>query len=54
MRHGDDDFRRGALLARILGTAAIRLAEAPVLPYRFSFYGKKLEEFARQAEEWSG
>jgi uncharacterized protein len=54
MRHGDDDFRRGALLARILGTAAIRLAEAPVLPYRFSYYGKKLEDFARQAEEWSG
>ncbi len=54
MRHGDDDFRRGALLARILGTAAIRLAEARVLPYRFSYYGKKLEDFARQAEEWSG
>ncbi len=53
MRHGDDDFRRGALLARILGTAAIRLADAPVLPYRFSHYGRKLEEFARQAEEWS-
>jgi N-acetylated-alpha-linked acidic dipeptidase len=53
MRHGDDDFRRGALLARILGTAAIRLAEAPVLPYRFSYYGTKLEEFARQAEQWS-
>jgi len=54
MRHGDDDFRRGALLARILGTAAIRLADAPVLPYRFSYYGKKLEDLARQAEEWSG
>jgi N-acetylated-alpha-linked acidic dipeptidase len=54
MRHGDDDFRRGALLARILGTAAFRLAEAPVLPYRFSYYGKKLEDFARQAEEWTG
>ncbi len=53
MRHGDDDFRRGALLARILGTAALRLAEAPVLPYRFSYYGRKLEEMARQAEEWS-
>jgi putative CocE/NonD family hydrolase len=54
MRHGDVEFRRGALLARILGTAAVRLAEAPVLPYRFSYYGKKLEDFARQAEEWSG
>ncbi|HEY7699281.1 MAG TPA: M28 family peptidase, partial [Vicinamibacteria bacterium] len=54
VRHGDDDFRRGALLARILGTAALRLAEAPVLPYRFSYYGKKLDDFARQAEEWTG
>jgi N-acetylated-alpha-linked acidic dipeptidase len=52
LRHGDPDFSRGALLARILGTAAIRLADAPVLPYRFSHYGKKLEDFARQAEEW--
>ncbi|MGH9324602.1 MAG: CocE/NonD family hydrolase, partial [Vicinamibacteria bacterium] len=53
MRHGDEDFRRGALLARILGTAAIRLAEAPLLPYRFSHYGAKLQEFARRAGEWS-
>jgi N-acetylated-alpha-linked acidic dipeptidase len=53
MRHGDEDFRRGALLARILGTAALRLADAPVLPYRFSYYGEKLEELAHQAEEWS-
>jgi putative CocE/NonD family hydrolase len=53
MRHGDDDFRRGALLTRILGTAAIRLADAPLLPYRFSYYGRKLEELAQKAEEWS-
>jgi uncharacterized protein len=53
MRHGDEEFRRGALLARILGTAALRLAQAPILPYRFSYYGRKLEELARQAEEWS-
>ncbi len=53
MRHGDEDFRRGALLARILGTAAIRLADARVLPYRFSYYGRKLEELVRQAEELS-
>jgi putative CocE/NonD family hydrolase len=54
MRHGDEDFRRGALLARILGTAALRLADAPVLPYRFSYYGKKLESFAATAEGWGG
>jgi putative CocE/NonD family hydrolase len=53
MRHGDVEFRRGALLSRILGTAALRLADAPILPYRFSYYGKKLEELLRQAEESS-
>ena len=36
-RHGDDDFRQGAVLARLLGRTAIRLADAPVLPYRFSY-----------------
>ncbi len=52
MRHGDDDFRRGALLTRILGTTALRMADAPVLPYRFSYYGKKLEDFVDLAESW--
>jgi uncharacterized protein len=52
MHHGDDDFRRGALLARILGTTALRLADAPVLPYRFSYYGKKLEDFVGVAQSW--
>jgi N-acetylated-alpha-linked acidic dipeptidase len=53
MRHGDEDFRNGALLARILGTAALRLADAPVLPYRFSDYGKKLQDYTGLAEGWS-
>jgi putative CocE/NonD family hydrolase len=53
MRHGDQDFRNGALLARILGTAALRLADASVLPYRFSDYGKKLEDYAALAKGWS-
>jgi putative CocE/NonD family hydrolase len=54
MRHGDDDFRNGAVLARILGTAALRLADAPVLPYRFSDYGRKLEDYTALAKGWSG
>jgi hypothetical protein len=51
-RHADEDFTRGAKLARILGTAALRLADAPVLPYRFSYYGAKLESFVDLAETW--
>ena len=52
-RHGDDDFRQGAVLARLLGRTAIRLADAPVLPYRFSYYGQKMSAFVDLAESWS-
>ena len=46
-------FEPPARLARLLGTVSLRLAEAPVLPYRFSTYGEKLESFVALAEEWS-
>jgi len=41
----DPGFVRGAALARLLGTVALRLAQAQVLPFRFSHYAKRLEEF---------
>jgi hypothetical protein len=52
LRHADEDFTKGAKLARILGTAALRLADAPVLPYRFSYYGEKLLSYVDLAESW--
>ncbi|MGH9888758.1 MAG: M28 family peptidase, partial [bacterium] len=34
----DPGFRRGTLLAQLLGTMALRLGEAQVLPFRYSHY----------------
>ncbi|MFN0181256.1 MAG: M28 family peptidase [Gemmatimonadales bacterium] len=42
-RIADPGFRQGAVLSRLLGTAALRLAEADVLPFRFSRYAVALE-----------
>ena len=51
-RHVDPDFERGALLAVLLGRTALGLANAPVLPYRFSHYTAKIEGFVDLAETW--
>lgn len=48
----DPGFRRGVQLAQLLGTTALRLAQAPVVPFRFSHYGRRLTEFAQAAEGW--
>ncbi|HWG58287.1 MAG TPA: M28 family metallopeptidase [Candidatus Acidoferrales bacterium] len=41
-RFGDPGFRYHAALARVLGTLALRLDEAGVLPYGFSDYAAKI------------
>jgi N-acetylated-alpha-linked acidic dipeptidase len=51
-RVADPGFTRGAQLVRVLGTAALRLAEAPVLPFRFSHYAERLAEYAAAAATW--
>jgi N-acetylated-alpha-linked acidic dipeptidase len=40
----DPGFRQGAILARLLGTLALRMSEADVLPFRFSHYATRLKE----------
>lgn len=52
-RVADPGFVRGAQLARLLGTVALRMGEAQLLPYRFSHYAAKLGEYAAQAAEWT-
>jgi N-acetylated-alpha-linked acidic dipeptidase len=47
-RVGDPGFRRGARLARLIGTAAIRLASADVLPFRYSHYARRIADFAEE------
>jgi N-acetylated-alpha-linked acidic dipeptidase len=49
----DPGFVRGAELVRLLGTIALRLGEADVLPFRFSHYANRLREFADTAAQWA-
>jgi N-acetylated-alpha-linked acidic dipeptidase len=51
-RVADPGFRRGAALARLLGTVALRLGQAQVLPFRFSHYARRLDEFVTTASGW--
>jgi N-acetylated-alpha-linked acidic dipeptidase len=41
----DPGFRRGAALARLLGSVALRLSQAQVLPFRFTHYAVRLDKF---------
>ncbi len=43
-RVADPGFRQGVLMAHVLGTMALRMSQADVLPFRFSHYGDKLQE----------
>jgi N-acetylated-alpha-linked acidic dipeptidase len=49
----DPGFRRGAELTQVLGTIALRLAEADVLPFRFSHYAERLAEYVDTASSWA-
>jgi N-acetylated-alpha-linked acidic dipeptidase len=52
-RVADPGFERGAELAQLLGTIALRLGEAAVLPFRFSHYAQRLRGFVDAAAEWA-
>ena len=41
-------------MARVLGTMALRMSEATVVPFRFSDYAVKLQEAIGAAEGWAG
>jgi len=49
----DPGFLQGVQMARVLGTLAIRMSDATVLPFRFSHYAAKLEEAIQAAEGWA-
>jgi N-acetylated-alpha-linked acidic dipeptidase len=48
----DPGFVRGAQLARLLGTVALRLGESQVLPFRFSHYAQRLADYSLAAARW--
>ena len=49
----DPGFRRGVDLARLIGSVALRLGEAEILPFRFSHYTKRLGEYVETASTWA-
>ncbi len=51
-RVADPGFRQGAVLSRLLGTVALRLGGAPVLPFRLSRYAESLEKALDDAGGW--
>jgi N-acetylated-alpha-linked acidic dipeptidase len=49
----DPGFRRGSQLAQVLGSVALRLGEAEVLPFRFSHYAERLAGFVDDIPAWT-
>ncbi len=51
-RVADPGFAQGVLMARVLGTLALRMSGAEILLFRFSHYAAKLDEAITLAEGW--
>ena len=51
-RVADPGFRRGVELVQLLGAIALRLADAPVLPFRFSHYTSTMATYVDAAVAW--
>ena len=49
----DPGFEQGVLMSQVLGTMALRMSQADVLPFRFAHYGTKLREAVHDAEVWA-
>ncbi len=52
-RHTDPGFKVGQTLARVLGLSVMRLASTELLPFRYSHYARKMEEFIDGAGGWA-
>jgi N-acetylated-alpha-linked acidic dipeptidase len=51
-RHGDPEYRQGPRLAHVLGLAAMRLAGADALPFRYRHYATTISSFVGDVERW--
>ena len=49
----DPGFEQGVTMARVLGTLALRMSEADVLPFRFHDYAVHLGDALTQARQWA-
>ena len=45
----DPDFARGVVMSRVLGTLALRMSNAAILPFRFADYAERLRQAAVEA-----
>ncbi len=52
-KHVDPGFKVGQTLARVLGLTVMRLASTEVLPFRYSYYAQKMQEFIDTASTWA-
>jgi N-acetylated-alpha-linked acidic dipeptidase len=52
-RQVDPGFRVSQTLARVLGLAVMRLASTEWLPFRYSHYARRMEEFIENADGWA-
>ena len=52
-RHVDPGFKVSETLARVLGLTVMRLASTELLPFRYSHYARKMEEFIQGADAWA-
>jgi len=49
----DPGFHVARTLTQVFGLAVMRLADAPVLPFRYSHYAHKISEFLDDAQTWA-
>ncbi len=55
MEHwGDPTFEYHATVAKILGIAALRLADNPILPFRYSDYARQIDEYVKDRQKSAG
>jgi N-acetylated-alpha-linked acidic dipeptidase len=52
-RVADPGFTQGVTMTQVLGSIALRMSEAQVLPFRFSHYATRLDEAITAAEGWA-
>jgi N-acetylated-alpha-linked acidic dipeptidase len=52
-RWSDPGFVVGRALVQVLGLSVMRLASAPVLPFRYGFYARTIDRFLEGASGWA-
>jgi N-acetylated-alpha-linked acidic dipeptidase len=51
-RVADPEFKQGVIMSRVLGTLALRLSNAEILPFRFEDYAARLNQAIAETGGW--